>query len=308
MHSSSLTSAPHTDTEVQRQDALSWISRGVLPLKFAYAGSSAAAHTAFASTEHYRQVANPDGPHHALFWKLARSAVHLIDYGCDTGLQLENIFDGRDTDAPTFRNILLIDYSRELGNQARIRLSDKANTLLFEQLDFESEQSSIANNLSASGPTLALLLGNTLSNVESPAHFLSQIRASLATGTNLMLTFVGRSYGAASSEEEMLQPYLDSAFVPSLLSAFEAVGFSPQSLTIDLRFDWQESAVMAFADMTNAEMVGNFPYSGPASVRCFLSRRFRAGAVEALLHAAGFKLLDRADSPSLRQTVLAAVA
>jgi uncharacterized SAM-dependent methyltransferase len=270
------------------------ISRGVIPLKYTYSGSSARTHSKFAQTAEYKTITRAVDVELDCLKALNISVIdHIADFGCDTGLHIRDICEPLGL-SKGVRTISLFDFSRELGEVAwrRLRPEFPDASVEFEQLDFEEAATKSLKCRPSSRPVLGLLLGNALGNVEFPAEVLRNLKSSLSSGDYLLVSWVDAEYeGRALTFEALAEPYMVPSFIPSLLEPFRIAGMRDEGVQIEIGWDDEYSAVVAIAKLapaTSTSFVCRYGVHCPSQVRCFLSRRFRPGQVSELLSDAGF--------------------
>lgn len=284
------------------------VSKGVLPLKYAYVGPAAFTHDALARTPQYRQSTGAAlCEAYALIAALrdpARIPSQWCDVGPGNGEHTRSVLAALRGARCRIDYFLGLDISAELAEMAQQELEPELSCS-WALWDFEEGPTSAIQSWRRDEPLILTLSGITLCNVEDPVATLRHLRESMNDGDILVVTLA--THRPETSPERVLDYYR----TPQLRDAvFEPLGFAGISRDIGelhLEFDVEESAV-----------VGHFVISSPVvrrsdeidvslrpgdSIRCFLSRRYRPDQIHRLWVQSDLHVVTQALSVDGNQAV-----
>lgn len=278
----------HLETVVQ------CICDGVLPLRFAYAGSAAYTHDRLAQTPGYQSVIGSVELEVATLVKAGLPTgdlSHIIDIGPGNGVHTVALLRSLGAIGMNFRSYLGLDFSATLLAIAssRIRAAFGLSIAVSCDIwDIESDRcESVERWRAASGdpaPLLVCLLGHTLGNLEGDATALANVYDSLRVGDVLL---AGLSLRHPSIDEtSVLAPYLNDVFHAAALEPLWAAGIDPYDVEFHVRF--ADGAVIGEAKFIRSVRVGASMLPPGHTVRCFSSRRFAMEDALLLFRGAGW--------------------
>lgn len=295
------------------QEIATCAATGVLPLKYAYVGSAAQTHAEYAKKSAYLSITRAIDCEIATLSATQTSYECVFDIGCDSGTHLAALLDRMPERMlkKEFR-ILLSDFSQELGEGARAFLSTKYDRVQFKRWDIEASTCAVMHVLEDSRRTCCLLLGGTIGNVENPFETLRNIRRSLPDESHFLISFLTISANPTRQEiATVTAPYETSEFLPHLLEPLRYAGIPTEGIVTELSFDTHFMGVVAHAYLDDAarEAIAQLASrgSGPRKLRCFLSRRFEPGTINALTKRAGFEVVSEASDDAGHSVMLLAM-
>ncbi|MEO3773438.1 L-histidine N(alpha)-methyltransferase [Micromonospora sp. B9E7] len=301
--------SPHFECERHRRAALAAIHAGRLPLKFAYAGSAAHTHDAYAATDDYLSML-ASARHEAEALLAARAltagALAVAEIGPGNGKRSSAFLDRLTSLGHPCRRYLALDFSATLLAIACHRLAHFANG----QMSVDSHVWDIESGASESverwrpgpEPVVVCLLGHTLGNLECPSAALANIRASLRPHDVLVLSVVvGRP---DEPEATVLSPYRCPEFRDAALEPLRAAGLPEVDLDFVLR--WRDGVVTGEAVLRRPGVLDGTEVPAGHRIRCFQSRRFNYPDVIAAVREAGWLIRDAALAPGSHHLVITA--
>ncbi|MET8042746.1 L-histidine N(alpha)-methyltransferase [Micromonospora sp. NPDC005215] len=300
---------PHFECERHRRAALAAIHAGQLPLKFAYAGSAAHTHDAYARTDDYlSMLASARHEAEALLaaQTLTAGALAVAEIGPGNGKRSSAFLNRLTTLGHPCRRYLALDFSATLLAIACHRLAHFAGG----QMSVDSHVWDIESGASQGverwrpgpEPVVACLLGHTLGNLECPTAALANIRASLRPRDVLVLSVVvGRPDEPA---ETVLAPYRCPEFRDAALEPLLAAGLPEVDLDFVLR--WGDGAVTGEAVLRRPGVLDGTLLPAGHRIRCFQSRRFSYPDVIAAVRDAGWRIRHAALASGSHHLVITA--
>jgi L-histidine Nalpha-methyltransferase len=262
---------------------------GYVPLKFAYGGSAAITHDNAARSSQYRTLtANAAFEARQLITVASdRMISHVCEIGPGNGVHTVAVLRNLAGSTIDVRQYLALDISGGmLDLTERALTSEFSLTFSRAVWDIESGPTKVIEAWRPdSAPTLALLLGLTFGNVESPDDVLSSIRNSLRVGDILAIGVALRT--GVQEPDASLSPYQTELFRSAVLEPFAATGI-PLDL-IDLQLEFHSWGIEAYAVPRTVIDIGDTRIPVGSRIRCFLSRRFEVADLDVLLAATGFR-------------------
>ncbi len=190
---------------------------------------------------------------------------------------------------------LCLDFSRVLLRIAKERLIDAIPNCLVKTRTWDFEKAptrAIRDWRPGRGPSLFLLLGQTLGNPYSPLSVLRNLALSGCPGGLLLLNV---ALAGSKSPEEELAVYRNRTFTRAATQPLISAGVRPSAGEFSLRFQPNPPAVVD--DFILRKRV-RLTFKGQSitllpreSNRCFYSRRFAPPELQCMLHSSGWKLL-----------------
>ncbi|WP_433376064.1 L-histidine N(alpha)-methyltransferase [Actinoplanes sp. CA-142083] len=275
------TRRPFFERPDHRDAVVRGIRAGVLPLKFAYAGSAAHTHDRLAHGEGYQSVIGAvshvrEALHSAELDDLSR----IAELGPGNGVnslallrQLKDIerFPGR---------FLGLDFSATLLDIAADNFEREMPDVRFAGAVWDAEAGptdAIRDwREDEPGPIPLLFLGNTIGNLEDPVATVRNLLASMSTEDTLVIGATLRGSG------DMTKPYENEVFRAAALEPLIACGIDTRLL--EFRVEYRDHRVVGTATLLGP--VGEGLEAGH-EVRCFMSRRFSAAEIEQIIDEAG---------------------
>jgi SAM-dependent methyltransferase len=278
---------------------------GVLPVKYAYLGRGAEIHGNYARTEQYAASNgrhNSDGRFLEDNLALTRKPLErVLDIGPGNGQRSARLveylisefdievarYDGIDNSAP-LAETARAELARVLGDErVHFLIRDVEQPGAFAKLSVELGLRDVA--------AFAMILGNTLGNVASPARVLSGLGESLSPGSLIFFTLAAFS---ASDREKTALLYDSDLFKDGIISGLVYAGVPPESLRVDIGYEQTPFPSAVGTAILNSEVklfLGEDSFVLPKGhrIRCFQSRRFSSREVVELLGAAGLRLVSK---------------
>ena len=272
------------------------IAEGVLPFRYAYAGSAAYTHDRLATSDGYLSVvAAVELELRALENdELAKAALsRMVEIGPGNGVHTVALLRSLAARGMRTRSYLALDFSAILLGLACDRIRDAfggAVSLQSAVWDMEAGQSARIERwrvgLGRDGPVLAGLFGHTLGGVESGEQVLGHVRDSLRPGDILAAGVALRSPG--DDDAAVLAPYQTDTFRAAAIEALRAAGVAAADLEFDVRYT--DGAVIGEAVFLRKVRIGQLTLPPGHVLRCFRSRRFAVDEVLSLLQGTGFRV------------------
>lgn len=272
------------------------IGEGVLPLRYAYAGSAAYTHDRLATADGYRSVIGSvelevralesDG-------FAAAALPRVVEIGPGNGVHTVALLRSLAARGTACRHYLGLDFSATLLGLACDRIRDAfgaAVSLQSAVWDMEAGRSARIerwrHGLGRGGPVLACMLGHTLGNVESGEQVLRHVHASLRPGDVLVAGVTLQPPEA--DHAAVLAPYQTDVFRAAAIEPLRAAGIAAGDLDFDVHY--ADGAVIGEAVFLRKVRIGPLIVPSGHVLRCFCSRRFAMNEVLSLLERAGFRV------------------
>ncbi|AGL18797.1 L-histidine N(alpha)-methyltransferase [Actinoplanes sp. N902-109] len=284
------------------------VAAGVLPLKFAYAGSAARTHDRLSREESYQSVTGAG----ALACKALLDLGHplprrIAEIGPGNGRHSIAVLTQVAGSAPAGVDYLALDYSESLMSRAQLNFAHDLPAVNFvpKQWDVETGPTSGIRDWRGadSGPLPVLFLGNTLGNLEDPVSALEHVLRSTEPGDTLVLGVTLPD----ESEEATEAPYHNEVFRSAALEPLLALGLDERLLHLDVWYDAPTHCVKGVVRLGAAVLINDIEFPAGHEVRCFLSRRFSVDGVRGLLRLAGWDPVAEYADPMAGHAVLTAV-
>ena len=327
-------SLPFLEDPAHGELILAHADSGLLPLKYAYAGSAAFTHAALASTEGYHAVVGTAELEVRALMKAVRGAApptQVAEIGPGTGehtLAFLSLLQEAAA-AERARGIAEFSLSPDDARPAGIRYLglDFSSTLLtvaqeclarglavggvrFGGLDVRTaawdlergRTERVARWRRETGPVLMCLLGHTLGNLGDPVAALRHLAASARPGDLLLVGLT--LYPQDASPDAILAPYLNDVFAAAVLEPLRAAEFGAE----DVSFEVRRRGRAVVGDVTFARRVdrsGHTYRPGP-KVQCFFSTRFLPSEGLEIVRQAGWTVQSYAiDQPAEHLAIVA---
>ncbi|MGW0505349.1 L-histidine N(alpha)-methyltransferase [Micromonospora sp. NPDC003241] len=285
------------------------IRAGRVPLKFAYAGSAAHTHDAYARSAGYlSMLASARHEADALIAAgvVAAGALAVAEIGPGNGGRSRAFLSRLASRGRTCRRYLALDFSETLLGIACDRLTRFGGDRMSVDShvwDIEAGTSrGVERWRTEAEPVVGCLLGHTLGNVEQPATALANITAALRPGDVLLLSVAAGP--ADESPQDVLAPYRSSQFRAAALQPLLAAGLTDAELEFVL--SWQDGVVIGEAVLRRSVVMGDHPLPAGHRIRCFQSRRFRPSDVIGAVREAGWQVRDVVSAPGGSHLVVTA--
>ncbi|WP_030238490.1 L-histidine N(alpha)-methyltransferase [Streptomyces sp. NRRL S-455] len=296
--------APGDEESVYRDEVIGWLRRGVLPVRYMYAGSGADRHIRFAEeyADEYRD-GRLDDETAAAVGGLGPAGVpaQMCDIGPSNGLHTAQFLDWFAGAHAGRARYLGMDFSRRLLAAARRRTRRYASVeRSFAWWDVEAAATPVVRAWRSPGPVLFCLLGNTLGNVENPAHVLRNIFGSARPDDILMLGL----FGPPGQGEDDADDYRSPAIRDMILEPLSAVGIPVEGLV--LRLTTVDDSVVGTVRLHEPVTLAGTRLPARHEVRCFLSRRYHPAGARHLLRRTGWLPLETHADPGHGHFVLLA--
>jgi L-histidine Nalpha-methyltransferase len=268
---------------------------GVVPLKYAYAGSAAYRHDALARTAGYAEVIGEARHEVHTLTRISPLGVprQIAEIGPGNGVHSAALLDALRDAVPNRWRYLGLDFSATLLSLALPCIAET-----FPQLDraaglwdLEAGRTSrISAWRQGPEPVLICMLGHTLGNLEDPVQALRNLALSVRSGDLLLLSITLMAPGA--DESAVLNPYLNDTFNAAVLEPLRAA--TREGASMSLRVRLADRTVVAEATLLEPASVGGFEFEEQATVRCFASARFLPEEALGLVSEAGWHVLGSA--------------
>ncbi|MFF5218649.1 L-histidine N(alpha)-methyltransferase [Micromonospora sp. NPDC000442] len=281
-----------------------------MPLKFAYAGSAAHTHDAYARSAGYLSMltsARHEADALVATGVVAAGALALAEIGPGNGGRSRAFLDRLADRGLPCQRYLALDFSETLLGLACARLARFAG----DRMSVDSHVWDIEHGTSGSverwrvgpGPVVGCLLGHTLGNVESPVEVLANIHDALRTGDVLLLS-VALGAAGCPAPDTALAPYRSPEFRDAALQPLLAAGLAEADLEFAL--SWRDDVVVGEAVLRRSVCLDGVPLPAGHRIRCFQSRRFRTRDVIVAVGEAGWQVRDAVQAPGGTHLVVTA--
>lgn len=286
------------ETEKQCSEFLSCLMEGYVPLKFAYVGSAAHTHDLLASTEGYGAIVGSVKEEiSALREGLSKSndllPFNVVELGPGNGRHT-GAFIAELSSVIAFSKFELVDYSKTLVDLASQRLSEAYPNIEFKtsQADLEDYGSNIELG-QGDDPTLVLMFGNTLGNVESWKNSLQHLFDGMKSNDILFTSYA--IYDPKVDPSAYLDGYRTSELRNAALEPLVMTGADSSSMEFVVSFDEDQLAIVGKATLLSEAVIScsgkEVLQPSGSIVRCFLSRRFLSCVMKEAFESTGFELL-----------------
>ncbi|WP_341716686.1 L-histidine N(alpha)-methyltransferase [Micromonospora sp. FIMYZ51] len=283
---------------------------GQVPLKFAYAGSAARTHDAYARSADYLSMltsAQQEADALVAADVLAAGALALVEIGPGNGGRSRAFLDRLANRGRPCQRYLALDFSETLLGIACARLARFAG----DRMSVDSQVWDIEHGTCRDverwrvgpDPVVGCLLGHTLGNVERPVEVLANIYDALRTGDVLLLS-VALGTADCPAPEAVLAPYRSAEFRAAALQPLLAAGVAETDL--DFVLSWRDEAVVGEAVLRRPVPLDGCRLPAGHRIRCFQSRRFRPRDVIVAVGEAGWQVRDAVQPPGGTHLVVTA--
>lgn len=282
------------EDDLMFHEFLRCLSDRKVPLKFSYAGAAARSHDAFARTSGYKNVQGDTEYELQLLQQLLGPNLGGIEAVTDIGAGngqhsaylIKHIL--KSTGLSSLPSYNCVDFSGDLLRIAlkEIERANPTQAVTVTRFDVEAHEAKIPRQ---SDPTLFLLLGNTLANLECPQRFVNLLASSMKPGDAFLASFLQKP--RAEQIAVTMASYEGEEFHEAVLMPFKMAGVPLDRIELETTYDEESQAVLAFAEFIEdwsfsfVEVPVHIPAG--AKVRCFLSRRLEASEVVDFFNAEG---------------------
>lgn len=286
---------PHFETAEHAATVARSIAAGVLPLKFAYTGSAAHTHDAYARSQPYERLMMA-----TMHWT---DMIRRLRLPLGVTRQVVEVGPGNGTRSASFLRALAaagrpctrylgVDFSATMLRLARAEVARRTGgRSAVHSLVWDVERAhcrDLERWRTMDGPLLAVLIGHTLGNVECVPTTLANLRASLRPGDVLLVEVVVQRL--AAERLDPLLPYRSALFRAAALEPIRAAGIS--TAAVDLELTFVRGAVRGEAVLTRPQRAGTVSLPAGHRLRCFRSQRFVPDAIPSLLRGSGWTIID----------------
>jgi L-histidine Nalpha-methyltransferase len=306
--SQGLDRAPFFESDSHRGAVAAHVAAGVLPLKYAYAGSAAWTHDESARSSGYRSVIGAVDLEVSVVETLDRRLRvprHVAEIGPGNGVHTVSLLRALHERGFPCAHYTALDFSRtllDLSSRHIWRAMDPRTGFSAALWDVEAGASPVLEQSRSDGaPLTVCLLGNTIGNVDDPTSVLRNIGVSMRSDDVLLL---GVTLAARRTAGETLAPYENEIFRRAALEPLRCAGVDPQD--IDFRLHCENGTVIGQAIFRRPAVIAGTAVPARHTVRCFSSRRFRPEQVLLALDPSRWRILHSDITPAGDQMVVAA--
>ena len=278
---------------------------GHIPVRYMYAGSSAAKHFRYAR-QHADEYLDGRAEHEIRALKAVPGPGgwpdQLGDIGPSNGVHSRQLLTLLRSGGFEVRRYLGLDFSPELLDGAREYLGAAVpEGAAYSCWNFEYSETEVIGRWRRPEPIALLVLGNTLGNVDHPRRALRNISRSCHEGDLLVL---GLYLSARGDEDRLAGYYLSGPTRDIIMEPMRSIGVRDEEVQLTGQFADGEVTVDALF-IRDVRLLGTTLRAGH-TVRCFRSRRFSAANVPALLADTGWDLLTCDTDPAIAHAVIIA--
>ncbi len=302
--------APYFEREPHREAVVRAIKAGRVPLKFAYAGSAAHTHDAYARSDDYLSMltsARHEADALVAADVVAAGELRLAEIGPGNGSRSRAFLDRLADRGLPCQRYLALDFSETLLGLACARVARFAGDPMSVDShvwDIEHGTSGCVERWRAGpGPVVSCLLGHTLGNVERPDEVLANIHDALRAGDVLLLS-VAVGTADCPVPDAVLAPYRSPEFRAAALQPLLAAGLVEADLEFAL--SWHNDVVVGEAVLRRSVRLDGWPLRAGHRIRCFQSRRFRTRDVIVAVGESGWQVRDAVQVPGGSHLVVTA--
>jgi L-histidine Nalpha-methyltransferase len=297
------------DAPGHRESVVRGIVHGVLPLKYAYAGSAAYTHDRLAHEEGYQSVIGAVA-HEAEVITAAgveKDLTRIVEVGPGNGNHSLQLLSRLRASGENLGSYLGLDFSRTLLTlfQRNVEGRVPGLSLGFDIWDVEAGASDVIIEQwrkDNGGGIVVLFLGNTVGNVEDPVAVLRNIYESVRFGDTIIVGATLR--GPDADADKALQPYLTDVFAAAALEPLIAAGIDADAL--DFWPDYRDGVVIGFATVRRSVSLDGVCLEEGKTIRCFASKRFTADGIESMIREAGWRVGKTSVDSAAEHIVVAA--
>lgn len=280
-------------------DLKQYLSKRIIPVKYAYILSAAEFHSKFAESIDYQSNVEIDMMKYSFLLQFINTNDYTYcEIGGDDGRLSLNIIKYLFNEGIKFRRYCFIDFSQELLKKCKQNfLASLPNeTSQFIQYDMEKENTIIP--IQTDSKKIIFFLGNTLGNVESEDIVLKNIFNSM--GNNDLL-LIGLTF---ENNFDELGNYNNDLFRESVLEFLRIIGIEINHENYILRYDKNERKVICEYRLGKRFVFENIEFNEGEIIRCFQSRRYNRNSYECLFHKNGFKIIAKEVDKNSRHVLL----
>jgi hypothetical protein len=279
--------------------------KGVLPVKYAYLGSGAEIHDSYARTESYA-TSNGRYDLDAAFLEIHMAYIygalrHIIDIGPGNGRRSVGLMKCLISKVDVgFVRYDAVENSERLAEMAEAQVERVLGCDGVRFLKRDVEQPGVLTELSIelgwrNTSSFAMVLGNTLGNVEAACCVLNELRKSLSPGSFVFFTVAALP---TVNSNNVKVPYENDLFKSGIISGLVYAGVPAGMLRVEvayeeLPFPGVFGRAVLLGDVKIVVGDESFILRRGHSIRCFQSRRFRAAEIDGLVGAANMRLIDK---------------
>jgi L-histidine N-alpha-methyltransferase len=307
------TGTHYFESLVHREDTIRYVVSGILPLKFAYAGSAAHTHDRLARTHGYQSVVGSVDMEVRTLLKVdfpMAGLSSIAEVGPGNGTRTTDLLAALRSRGLGSRRYLGLDFSQTLLDIACAQITwTFGDTIEVTRgvWDIEAGPSCLIDAWRAeqgkADPVLVCVLGHTLGNVEASDRTLSHLHASLRHG-DLLLASVSLSPPGAD-EASTLSPYHTEVFRTAALEPLRCAGIDLTDIEFDVRYTG--STIIGEVTFIRTVQVGASTLPPGHKVRCFSSRRFTMNDMLSLFPDPDWTVVAHATDDSGEHACLAAL-
>jgi L-histidine Nalpha-methyltransferase len=297
MKTISMNVRPLFETTMHERSFLQALQRRRVPLKFAYSGAAAFTHDRLTRTAGYQSVSVAAQHEIAVYLKAVgarRTSRELVELGPGNGVHSRLLLEEMNRLGTMPSRWLGLDFSATLLviGEEHVRQHFPRLDVHTGPWDFESSETPLIAEWRQGANLLAVMVGNTLGNVDDPTAALGCVRASLTPGDTLLL---GLACAGKLGERELLLPYETAEFVSAALEPLRLAGVDVAAGRFQTRFDSARRAIIGDFVVGREEAVkltgATVWLKTDERMECFVSRRFEEEDVSRLATSAGWSVL-----------------
>lgn len=276
-------------SDMFKTDLKYYLSKRILPVKYAYTLSAANYHTEYANTQNYKSTVKINNPEYGLLIKyLQNDKYDYCEIGGDNGEISINIINFLNKNGVKFNKFTFVDFSQELLKKCETNFNSIMTSTTNEFIQYDIELTNSRIPINNSDKKIILFLGNTLGNVESEDNVLQNIFNSMNEDD---IFLVGLTLW--NNEIDELESYNNNLFRESVLEFLRIIGIKTKSNNYILRYDSANHKVICEYELNYPFAYENIRFSVGEKIRCFQSRRYSLDCCDFLFKSNGFDILEK---------------
>lgn len=265
-----------------------YLSKNIIPVKYAYILTAANFHSAYASSQNYKSIVGINKEvYNVLLKYIQKKDYDYCEIGADDGIISCDIINFLKSSGLIFNHHFFLDFSVELLKKCELTTKKLLKNLKcdFVQCDVENDILNLPFNCSSK--KVLLFLGNTLGNVENEFEVLQRIYNFMNRDDFLI---IGLTLSNKNFDE--LKPYSNALFRESVLEFLRIIGIEPYINNYSLKYDESENEVIGEYRLEKPFRYKNIKFKQGDKIRCFKSKRYTLKYCQNVFEKVNFKIVE----------------
>ncbi len=281
------------------EDLEFYLSKNIIPVKYAYILTAANYHSAYANSQNYKSIVGIyKEEYNVLLKHIQKSDYDYCEIGADDGSISCDIINFLKANGLIFNCHFFLDFSVELLEKCELTTKKLLKNLkcAFVQCDVENDVLNLPFNCSSK--KVVFFLGNTLGNVENELEVLQKIFDFMNNDDFLVIGLT-----LCNNSVDELKPYSNEVFRESVLEFLRIIGIQPYPKNYSLRYDERKKEVICEYQLERPFNYKNVYFKKGDKIRCFKSKRYSLNYCQNIFEKKNFNIIETVIDETKRHVI-----